>query len=82
MKVHRTFTGHPLFCKKCRIQGNLRYSLAAVNAYEKSAHFPAILLQSAEFVTVHQKLFLTGIEASGLTDILPSVEQKGRGERS
>ncbi len=41
-----------------------------------------LLLRNAEFSSSLQKLFLTGIEASGLTVILPSMEQGGRGERS
>ena len=45
--------------------------------------FPSLFLwQNAEFVNVSPKNFLTGIEASGLTVILPSMEQGGRGERS
>lgn len=74
--------GHPLFCEICRIQANLRGSHIIVHTCEKCTYFIAALLQNAEFVITHQKLFLTGIEASGLTDILPSVEQRGRGERS
>ena len=81
MEVHRTFAGHPLFCEKCRFQADLRDSLIIVRGCEKCTYFITVLLQNAEFVITHQKLFLTGIEASGLTDILPSVEQRGKGER-
>ena len=45
--------------------------------------FPSLfLLQNAEFANLSPKIFLTGIEASGLTVILRSMEQGGRGERS
>lgn len=49
---------------------------------EKRPVFLAILLQNAEFWIFNQKLFLTGIGASGLTVILPLVEQRRRGERT
>lgn len=39
-----------------------------------------ILLQTANFIYVQQKLFLTGTEASGLTAILGFMEQRMRGE--
>ncbi len=53
-----------------------------VHVWAKCYFFFLILLRNAEFRRSSQKLFLTGIETSGLTVILPSMEQKGRGERS
>lgn len=50
--------------------------------WAKCYFFLLPLLRNAEFKRSSQKLFLTGIEASGLTVILRSMEQGGRGERS
>ncbi len=53
-----------------------------VHIWAKRQFVLRFFLQNADFIRLHQKLFLTGIEASGLTVILPSMEQRGRGERS
>ncbi len=53
-----------------------------VHIWAKRCFSFLLLLQNAEFSSFFQKLFLTGIEASGLTAILTSMEQGGRGERS
>lgn len=53
-----------------------------VHIWAKRCFSFLLLLRNAEFANSFQKLFLTGIEASGLTAILPSMGQGGRGERS
>lgn len=53
-----------------------------MHIWAKCCFFLLALLRNAEIRRLSQKLFLTGIEASGLTVILPFMEQRGRGERS
>lgn len=48
---------------------------------KRGQYFTTILLQNAEIPSSLKKLFLTGIEASGLAVILPPMERKVRGER-
>lgn len=67
--------------QQCTCQGKLISTTDIVHICKKHTYPLSVLLHNAEFVAVHQKIFLTGIEASGLTDILPSMEQRGRGER-
>lgn len=64
------------------VVANFIYTAYYIHICAKCHFSSRFLRQTAEIAQSLQKLFLTGIEASGLTVILPAMEQRGRGERS
>lgn len=85
-KVHRTFTGHPLFCKKCRIQENVRVILISTNTcfWASFSTNPqnniSILGQLANFSLLGKFLVLIGLEVSAFLFTLLIMEPTMGGE--
>ena len=86
VKVHKTFTGHPLFCEKCctaerneekRRQG---YALFLSGLCMEMLKLCSAFVQSAELHKNEKKSLLIGKDFSYLTLILPDMESAAGGE--
>ena len=86
VKVHKTFTGHPLFCEKCctaerneekRRQG---YALFLSGLCMEMLKLCSAFVQSAESHKNEKNQFLIGKDFSYLTLILPDMESSAGGE--
>lgn len=87
VKVHKTFTGHPLFVEKCCTVAcdmekfHLDYSHGPSVFYIKPSKLLLDFVQYAELRKSRKKPFLIGKVFSYLTVILPDMESTAGGER-
>lgn len=87
VKVHRTFTGHPLFGEKCCTavcdaeRCHLAYSCISSAFCAETPEYRLAFVQSAESYKNEKNLFLIGKVFSYLTFTLPDMESAAGGER-
>ena len=86
VKVHKTFTGHPLFCEKCRFQENMRSIIVQTNIYSwpsfgiSAQESTTILVQFTKFALLGKKFILIGLEMSAFSSTLLIMEPTVGGE--
>lgn len=86
VKVHKTFTGHPLFCEKCRFQGNAwnSYILASIHSWLSfviNLQISALIFgQPTKLALRTKKWDLIGLEMSAFLFTLLIMEPMMGGE--
>ena len=86
VKVHKTFTGHPLFGEKCCTAAcdeercHLAYSYISSAFCAEAPEYHPAFVQSAESHKNEKNQFLIGKDFSYLTLILPDMESAAGGE--